>query len=192
MISSRVGAALALFLAVAALAIAIVAFMSTVRSDGDTIGRLVQTRRYNNSADPPVLFTVDDFFAGTGSDGRVTALYVYPPGYDGHVRGCKVVWDSAATADTADGRQGPGLYVDPCNGARFDRDGAFIAGEADRGLDRFPTQPGVDGVVVDTRRLICGKDVPSIATPASGETPTATVAARERTCDRVSPNTKKP
>jgi hypothetical protein len=190
MISSRVGAALALVLAAAALALAVVAFMATVRDDSDTAGRFVQSRLTNDYAGAPVLFPIDDFFIGRATDGYLHAWYAYPPGYFGHVRGCKVIWEATGTIDTPKGKAGPGLFVDPCGGSRFDRDGALVYGPADHGLDEFSTQPGVEGVIVDTRRLICGKELPVEATPESDETPTPTPEPRETVCDRVSPNTK--
>ena len=49
------------------------------------------------------------------------------------------------------------------------------------------------GVLVDTKRLYCGSALPSDATPESGdETPTNTPQPETKTCDRVSPNTKRP
>ena len=210
MISSRTGAALAVVLSIAALAIGVVAFMSTVRDDSEKPGRLVQSRLTNEYAGQPVYFPIDDFFVGRDSEGHTRAFYVYPPGYFGHTRGCKVVWDSAATVDTEKGRAGPGLYVEPCGGAHFDRDGDLVSGPADRGLDEFATQPGVEGVIVDTRKLYCGPNyvpaptqtpAPATATvqaaTASVEaltvtpevpTPTEEGTPAPRTCDRVSPN----
>jgi hypothetical protein len=213
LISSRVGAAAALVLSVVALAIAVAAFMSTVRDDSEKPGRLVQTRLTNEYTGQPVYFPLDDFFAGRDSDGRIRAFYVYPPGYFGHARGCKIVWDNTAIIDTEKGRAGPGLYVEPCGGAHFDLDGKLVAGPADRGLDVFATQPGIEGVFVDTRKLYCGPEyvpaptqtpAPATATAqaatASVEALTATPEAptpteegtpAPRTCDRVSPNSKR-
>jgi hypothetical protein len=208
-ISARVGAAIAVVLSIAALALAVVAFMSTVRDDSTHPGRFVQTRLTNQYTGEPVLFPLDDFYVGRDSNFHIRALYVYPPGYYGHDRGCKVVWDSTATMDTEKGRVGPGLYLEPCGGSHFDRDGILVSGPADRGLDYFATQPGVDGVLVDTRRLICGPDyIPPTPAPATATAlaATATVVAltetpevpsetpegtpRPRTCERVSPNGK--
>jgi hypothetical protein len=193
LITSRVGATLALIFSLAALALAIVAYMSTVRDDTATIGRLVQTQLDNTYTGAPVAFPLDEFFIGRGSDGVLHAYYVYPPGYYGHSRGCKVVWDSTTTVDTPHGRSGPGMYLEPCGGAHFDRDGVLVSGPADRGMDYFATQPAVDGMLVDTRTLFCGEALVSDATPeASDETPTATPEPAQLKCERVSPNTKKP
>jgi hypothetical protein len=191
-ITTRAGAALALLLSIAAVAFAIVAFMSTVRDNGDTTGRLVQTRLTNDSDGAPTLFPVDDFFIGRGSDSRMHAFYVYPPGFYGHTRGCKVIWDPAAAVDTPLRKAGPGLYVEPCGGAKFDRDGALVDGPADRGLDYFATQPAVDGIIVDTKRLICGAEFVVADTPSPDETPEPSPSPKPQTCERVSPNTKKP
>lgn len=213
MISSRVGAAFALVLAIAALALAVVAFMSTVRDGGATQGRVVQSRLTNEYSGAPVLFPIDEFFVGRDSEGHIRAFYIYPPGYFGHTRGCKVLWSEAATIDTEKGKAGPGLFVEPCGGSRFDRDGELVYGPADRGLDEFATQPGVEGVTVDTRKLYCGPDYipPPTPTPAPATatvqaatasvealtaTPEAPAPAAEgtpvpRRCDRVSPDSKR-
>lgn len=223
-VTTRIGAALALVAALAALAFAIVAFMSTVRDDTPTRGRLVQSRLTNEDGGAPLLFPLDEFYIGRDSSGHQRAFYLYPPGFYGHNRGCKIVWDDLATAEMQTGRVGPGLYIDPCSGARFDRDGELISGPADRGLDEFLTQPGVEGVIVDTRKLVCGAEYipPPTFTPqpatATVEAATASVVAKtasviartespvpsvtprptvegtpERTtCERVSPDTKKP
>ncbi len=212
MISSRVGAAIAVVLSIAALAFAVVAFMSTIRDDSQPIGRLVQSRLTKEYTGQPVLFPLDDFFVGRDNDGRIRAFYLYPPGYFGHVRGCKIVWDNAAVIDTEKGTFGPGLYVEPCSGARFNRDGELIYAPADRGLDYFATQAGVEGVIVDTRKLYCGDNYVPLPTntPASATatvwaataaverltatpvppTPTYEGTPPPRTCDRVSPNAK--
>lgn len=182
--ATRVGAAIALALSVGALAFAIVAFMSTVRDDGPTRGRLVQSRLTNEDGGPPMLFPLDEFYIGRDSQAHQRAFYVYPPGWYGHTRGCKVVWDDNTTAETARGVVGPGLFVDPCSGARWNRDGELVSGPADRGLDEFPTQPGVEGVIVDTRRLLCGAEYipPPTPTPqpaqATIEAATASVVAQ--------------
>jgi hypothetical protein len=209
LISSRVGAAFALVLSIIALAMAVVAFMATVRDDSVKPGRLVQTRLTNEYTGQPVLFPIDDFYAGRDGSGRIRAFYVYPPGYFGYERGCKVVWDSTATVDTEKGKVGPGLYLEPCGGSHFDRDGELVFGPADHGLDEFATQPGVEGVIVDTRKLYCGPDyIPPTPAPATAtvlavtasvealtatpEVPTPTVEGTPtpRTCVRVSPNSK--
>lgn len=214
MISSRTGAALALLLSVCAVALGVVAFMATVRDDGPTTGRFVQTRLTNEYDGVPVQFPIDDFFAGRDSDSHIRAYYAYPPGYFGHTRGCRVIWDAAATIDGPKGRAGPGLYIDPCGGARFDRDGELVFGPADRGLDYFAVTAGVEGVLVDTRKLTCGREFvpPATETPAppaataraatasiealtaTPEVPTSTQEGTPapRTCDRISPNTKRP
>ena len=208
-VSSRVGASIAVVLSIGALTLAIVAFMSTVRDDSVHPGRLVQSRLTNEYTGEPVLFPLDDFYVGRDSDFHIRALYIHPPGYYGHDRGCKVVWDNTATMETEKGRVGPGLYLEPCGGSHFDRDGLLVSGPADRGLDSFATLPAVDGVVVDTRRLICGFDyVPPTPGPATAtvraatasvealtETPVPSATPIEgtpapRTCERVSPNSK--
>ncbi len=209
MISSRVGASIAVVLSIAALALAIVAFMSTVRDDSVHPGRLVQSRLTNEYTGEPVLFPLHDFYVGRDSNFHIRALYVYPPGYFGHDRGCKVVWDNLAIMDTEKGRVGPGLYLEPCGGSHFDRDGLLVSGPADRSLDHFATLAGIEGVLVDTRTLYCGFDyVPPTPGPATetARAATASIAAltetpepsatpiegtpAPRACERVSPNSE--
>jgi len=187
-IRTRFGVAVALIISMAALALGIVAFMSTVRDDGSSVGRMVQTRLTNEYGGAPVAFPLDDFAIGRGSDGRLHAVYLYPPGYYGHVRGCRVVWDNNATLTAPSGSYGPGLFLDPCGGARFTREGDLVMGPADRGLDYFATSAGVEGAFVDTRRLLCGATNESDATPDADITPTATLAPGSKTCDRASPS----
>ena len=192
MISVRFGLALALVLGVAGIIIGTTAFFAAERKTGDITGRLVQSRATNEYNGPPLAFPLDDFLIGKGSDGALHAFYAYPPGYFGHVRGCKIVWDNVGTVATP--KAGPGLYVDPCGGARFDRDGKLVSGPADRNLDYFATTPAVDGMIVDTRQLYCGSALESQETPAAAEpspTPTSTPEQPEK-CERVSPNTKRP
>jgi len=194
MISSRFGVALALVLAIAGIAIGTVGFFAAERKTGDITGRLVQSRATNEYDGPPLSFPLDEFFIGRGSDGVLHAFYAYPPGYFGHDRGCKIVWDAAATvaAPSPTPAAGPGLYVDPCGGARFNRDGKLISGPADRNLDYFATSAGVEGTIVDTRQLFCGSAIVVPETPVAGEsTPTPTPEGPEK-CERVSPNTKRP
>ena len=182
MIGTRRAAALSLALAVVALAAGVAALMATLRDEGPTRGRIVQTRLLPSEAGP-VLFPLDDFYAGTGSDGALRAFYIYPPGYFGHARGCKVVW----TADAVGRGFSLGAYVEPCGGASFDRDGAWLSGPAERGLDEFKTEPGIEGVIVDTRELYCGAAL-------DGGTPEATTPSKKRAsreeCDRVSPDSE--
>lgn len=184
MISSRLGAALALLIAVAALGMAVGAFFAAVAGDDDDRPVLVQTRLTNEYGGSPQLFALHDFYAGAGSDGRLHAFYVYAPGFTGHVRGCRILWDPDATIPDDDS-VGPGLYVDPCGSSRWDRDGELVAGEGERDLDEFPTQAGVEGVVVDTSRLLCGDAVAPAASPTpSGRTPTPTPDGPQE-CERV-------
>lgn len=181
MIGTRRAAALSLALAVVALAAGVAALMATVRDDGPTQGRIVQTRLLPSAAEP-VLFPLDDFYAGTGSDGALHAFYLYPAGYFGHARGCKVVW----MADAVGRGFSVGAFVEPCGGASFDRDGAWLSGPAERGLDEFKTEPGIEGVIVDTRKLYCGVALDA----GSSEQATARAATTSREeCERVSPDT---
>ena len=81
-----------------------------------------------------------------------------------------------------------GAFVEPCGGASFDRDGTWLSGPAERGLDEFKTAPGIDGVIVDTRELYCGAALdggtPEAVTPSDEE------RAEREECDRVSPDSE--
>ena len=181
MIGTRVATTIALLLSVAALALAVVAFMATIRDEEMQPGRLVDTRVGSSYTGGPVLFQIDDFYMSRDGSGTLHALYVYPPGYSGHTRGCRVVWDDADTVEFGEETIGPGVFIDPCRGARFDRDGTLVAGPADRGLDYFEMEAGIDGYVVDTRTLFCGPPYepaePEQATPEPTVTRTATPTA---------------
>jgi hypothetical protein len=181
-IGVRIGVALSLIVGIAALGIGVAALMGNIRDHGETHGRLVQTRITNELTGDPVEFTTDGFFMAPDGSGEVHALYAYPPGFFGNVRGCKLVWQASAIVGSA----GPGLFTDPCSGAHFDRDGALVDGPADRDLDRFPMTPEPDGFLVDTRTLLCGTNLPvAAATDAPTATPTPESPA---TCQRVSPD----
>ncbi len=203
MINARTAAAMALVLGVLALALGVGAMAVALRSDESSPGRLVETHLQPFEGDP-VLFHLDDFYLSAGGDGRLRALYLYPPSHFGRMRGCRVVW-VASEVVVADGqRHGPGLFVDPCGGARFDRHGDVVQGPAERALDYFGTQPGFQGIIVDTRTLYCGSQAEAAATgQAASPTTAAESASRSgtatphassggtagaETCERVSPD----
>jgi hypothetical protein len=190
LIGTRLGVAVALMLGVAGIALGTYAVFATLRDDDGEPGRMVQTRLTREFDGEPMLFTIDDFYVSRGRDGRLYALYVYPPGYYGHARGCRVVWDGTMTVSVEGRIYGPGLFVDPCGGARFDRDGTLLSGPADRGLDRFATSAAVEGTAVDTHELLCGPLVPTptaTATPRRSPTPAPTEEPDVH-CERVSPD----
>ena len=178
MSSLRLGTSVAIMLAIVAVGVALASLMDSVRDDEGRRGRMFNTGVPVSAANDAVLFAADEFYLVSDGEEGVRALYVYPPGYYGHIRGCRVVWDGRATAD---GASATGLFLDPCGGARFGRDGTLLAGPADRGLDYFEISRGVNGVVVDTNTLYCG------AAPANEDaSPTATPEREE--CDRVHPD----
>ena len=184
MIGVRLGVAFTLVLALAALAVGGAALVGNIRGDGSETGRLVQTRITNRLTGDPVLFLLDDFYMTPDGEGHVLALYVYPPGFFGHNRGCKVLWQHDATALQGGRRFGPGLFTDPCSGAHFDRTGALIDGSADRALDRFAMTPEPDGFLVDTHVLLCGENLPN---GAADVTPTPTPEEPAH-CARAAPD----
>lgn len=185
MISTRFGLAVTLVLSVVAVALAIVAFMSTVRDEKEQPGRMVQTRITNAYAGDPVSFPIDDLFVSRDGDGTLRALYAFPPGFYGHMRGCRVIW--SPTEPGVDGAV-DGLFVDPCGGARFARDGRLVSGPADRGLDYFTLTPAVEGMVADTRTLYCGAayEPPDVVpTPSVEATEAPTLAPGTPTATRT-------
>jgi hypothetical protein len=214
-ISTRFGLAVTLVLSVVAVALAIVAFMSTIRDPKEQPGRMVQTRINNSYAGDPISFPIDDLFVSRDGDGMLHALYAFPPGFYGHMRGCRVIWAPAEPGiDGVDG-----LFVDPCGGARFARDGRLLSGPADRGLDYFTLTPAVEGMVADTRTLYCGvayeppqvapspsveaTEQPALAAGTAGATrtavsttpsatPTATVTATRTPSQATATRTPKP
>lgn len=162
-----------LLLSIAAVTLGVAAFMATLRDDGDKPGRVLQTRLTNAFTGDPLLFPLDDVFMSRDGDGTMHALYAYPPGFFGHNRGCKVVWVANDVVQSPEGEVGPGLFVDPCGGARFDRTGALVSGQADHALDFFETDAGLDGIIVDTRTLWCGA---AYEAPEPRDEPTQTPA----------------
>lgn len=192
--TTRIGATIALLVAIGAAALAVAAFTATVRDESIKPGRLVSTRVNSDYLGEPLLFPVDDFYIGYDSAFEFRAFYLYPPGYYGHDRGCKVVWDGTAVVALPSGQVGPGLYIDPCGGARFNKDGVLVDGPADRGLDYFGTGPGVDGVIVDTRRLLCGRALSdeTSATLTPEVTPTVPIDATATPTITLTPATSVP
>ena len=156
MVTVRIGVALSLLVSIAALAVAVAALIGNIRDGDPSAGRLVQTRITNRLTGDPVEFLLDEFYMTADGNGHVNALYAYPPGFTGSIRGCQVVWQRDATVMSSGRVAGPGLFTDPCSGAHFDRDGELVDGTADRGLDRFAMTPEPDGLMVDTRTLLCG------------------------------------
>jgi len=189
LIGTRFAVACALVLSLAAVAVGVAALMATIRDDGPQTGRLVQTRLTNAYTGDPLFFPVDDFYMSRASDGRLRALYVYPAGFFGHERGCRVVWDGTTTLTLGASTKGPGLFLDPCSGARFDRDGTLLAGPADRDLDEFTMSAVPDGLLVDTRKLYCGAAPESASTPSIFATPTPATPEARQQCLRVTRDT---
>src|SRR5690348_12672913 len=97
LIGTRFAVAVALLLSLVAVALGVGTLMATIRDDGPQTGRVVQTRLTSAYTGDPLLFPIDDFYMSRGSDGRMRALYVYPAGFFGHERGCRVVWDATTT-----------------------------------------------------------------------------------------------
>ena len=183
MLSARTGAAVAIVLSIVALAVGLAALMQDVRGGGPAHGRLVQTRITNQLTGDPVRFALDHFYMSPDGRGHVVALYEYPPGFFGHTRGCPLVWQGDAVV-VAGAKTYRGLFTDPCSGAHFDRSGTLVNGPADRNLDYFAMTPEPDGMLVDTRTLLCGDNLPD---HAADVTPTPTPATPAR-CPLVSPD----
>ena len=64
-----------------------------------------------------------------------------------------------------------GQFECPCHGSVFNRKGEFRAGPSPRGMDRYPTEVGDDGLIyIDTGTLIEGpsKGVETIDEPVTG------------------------
>lgn len=62
--------------------------------------------------------------------------------------------------------QSSGRFECPCHGSKFTRSGQYVTGPAPRGMDRYPTKVGEDGLLyIDTGSKITG--------PAPGSGPVA-------------------
>jgi hypothetical protein len=160
LIGTRTATALAFILSIAALALGVTALALSLREDDDGLPEQIQTGIDRVDGDP-VPFPLYDFYLSGDERGVPRALYMYPPGYYGHIRGCKVLWVASDVVEIAGERAGPGLFVDPCGGARFDRVGRLVAGAADRGLDRFDVATEVGGAIVSLDVLYCGEEAPT-------------------------------
>lgn len=122
---------------------------------GDAEDRQVDAGSYeefvNAGTFPPVLFARGDFYLVKTETGEPRAFYVYPPVAQVHERlGCAVTWQEAGEDAVR-----AGVFRDPCFGATFTRDGAWVSGPSSRGLDQFPVEVKDGRILVDTGRLIC-------------------------------------
>ncbi|MGD9891660.1 MAG: hypothetical protein AB7R89_17440 [Dehalococcoidia bacterium] len=140
----------------------------------------------------PISFALDDFYLMALESGEFVALYAYPPGYFGHVRGCRIRWEPDATFSAlrpiglppgdelaTPNPEGPfepieatGLWVEPCGGSKWDSTRRYLFGPAPRDLDRFPVEVTDAGrISVDTRRLQCsGSPCERVRAESSGQT----------------------
>ena len=158
--------------AATALILSVVAIVLARRPADDEGGRVVQAATLA-SYQPlqPVRYVLDDFELMPLAGGRVVALYIYPPGFQGHVYGCTIRWEPTATFEGSfagtgatplpAAQSGPvisvtGPWVDNCGGTKWDAEGRRLFGPGPRDLDRFPVTIDAAGTIrVDTRRLQC-------------------------------------
>ena len=63
--------------------------------------------------------------------------------------GCLVKWDVPTER-----------FVSPCKGGAYARDGAWLSGPAQQGLDRFVYTITEDSLVIDTQQVVPGQPAP--------------------------------
>ena len=146
-----------------------------VRGDDDTIvrGELVHVRPLVAPGElmhTPFCVELHHFCITEPQEGQFFALYVADP----HLReqGCTVHWDGAAQqqvgSNAASQETVTGVFIGGCSGSKFDIAGKRLFGPSPRDLDRFPIASTPDGLVVNTKTLICGElrvDLPSNKCP---------------------------
>lgn len=144
-------------LLIAALAVGVVWFARAGEEHGHRVDAGSYEEFVNAGASVPVLFLRDDFYLVQTEAGELKALYAYPPIAQARERAdCPVTWqemDRDAGPSGSDG--GTGRFRDPCFGATFTRDGAWVSGPSSRGLDQFPVDVKGGRILVDTGRLVC-------------------------------------
>ncbi len=107
----------------------------------------------------PFCVAVQHFCITEPQEGQFLALYTADP----HLReqGCTVHWDGAAQQEVGPNVQSQttvvGIFIGDCTASRFDISGKRLFGPAPRDLDRFPIASTADGLVVNTKTLICGE-----------------------------------
>ena len=146
-----------------------------IRGDEDTIvrGQLVSVRPLapeGGLAHEPFCVELHHFCITEPQEGQFFALYTADP----HRReqGCTVHWDGAIQqrvgSNAASQETVTGVFISGCAGSTFDLSGKRLFGPSPRDLDRFPIASTADGLVVNTKTLICGElrlDLPSNKCP---------------------------
>jgi plastocyanin len=168
---ARVRSGLPILLAGVIVGVLAMAAVWMLRTRDDAPGRVVEAgppEAYRHRE--PILFALDDFYLMSLEGGEFVALYAYPPGYFGHVRGCRIRWEPDATYQGYHAGTGAtpapvsqqtlveatGLWVEGCGGSKWDASGRRLFGPAPRDLDRFPVNLTAEGNIrIDTRRLQC-------------------------------------
>ena len=152
------------FVALIALGLGSAALAVSLMHSHDSRGRVVQIELAPEDLPPliPVDFPLDDFALMRVEGDQFVALYVYPPGFFGHVRGCRVHWEPHTTYDGDTEHPVIGIWTEGCSGAKWNARGRRLFGPPGRDLDRFPArvvQKGERWVVrVDTQDLQCRDD----------------------------------
>lgn len=99
-------------------------------------------------ADPQRYTISDADFYLVWLDGAPLALRAATPGAQAG-DGCRVSWSAEEK-----------LFVDPCGGSRFLRDGSYKYGPAPRGLSHFPVRIAGDDIEIDAAHIQPGAPHP--------------------------------
>ena len=138
-----------------------------VRGDGDAKaverGQLVHLGPRDSLGDlahTPFCNELHHFCITEPLQGQLLALYTADPHPSFREQGCMVRWDAIAQqsigSPSGSERTVTGLFRDPCGGSKYDISGKRLFGPSPRDLDRFPIAITQDGIVVNTKTLICG------------------------------------
>jgi len=148
-----------------------------IRGDDDTVvrGEFVRVRPLATEAGlahEPFCVELHHFCITEPQQGQLFALYTADPHPIFREQGCTVHWDAMAqqVVGSPAGAQDTivGLFIGNCSGSTFDISGKRLFGPSTRDLDRFPIASTPDGLVVNTKTLICGElrvDLPSNKCP---------------------------
>ncbi len=137
-----------------------------IRGDDDTVarGELVHVRPLvadGDLAHTPFCVEFHHVCITEPQQGQLFALYTADPHPIFREQGCTVHWDAMAqqVVGSVAGSQDTivGLFIGNCSGSTFDISGKRLFGPSPRDLDRFPIASTPDGLVVNTKTLICGE-----------------------------------
>jgi hypothetical protein len=118
---------------------------------------------YYRIDEEPFCVSLQHFCLVRLQSGEVRALYTYDTHPLFRDQSCEIIWrPDFLFRDPATGEQTTGWFRANCSGSTFRYNGERVFGPSSRDMDRYPvtvTRAGnSEGLMVDTRRLICGEN----------------------------------